>query len=229
MAETNYDTASGLSTSQAERGPRVSEEVRAKGEAGWGELLRRPVRVLRRRLASSLFLSFLVTQDLGGSWALAQLDAVLVSTPSQIRFGCTLARKAFSASEFNGRTARIIRLTAQQRWDQLPGDSRDPRPPATPNAPSTAPPVSWTRLASAGGLQAPSASPEQAAGRQLSARGSSARPLGPGSPPRLARSAPQIALPLPSTLAAVCLLGYGAYKQNAPALSCQPSPSHVRM
>lgn len=140
MAETNYNTVSGLSTSQAERGPRVSEEVRAKGEAGWGELLRRPVRVLRRRLASSLLLSFLVTQDLGGSWALAQLDAVLVSTPSQIRFGRTLARKAFSASEFNGRTARIIRLTAQQRWDQLPGDSRDPRPPATPNTPSTAPP-----------------------------------------------------------------------------------------
>lgn len=163
MAETNYGTVSGLSTSQAERGPRVSEEVRAKGEAGWGELLRRPVRVLRRRLASSLFLSFLVTQDLGGSWALAQLDAVLVSTPSQIRFGRTLARKAFSASEFNGRTARIIHLTAQQRWTSSRGTAMIPVHLPLPTRPLQLPPFpgpAWLRLAAC-------RLPQQARSRQL--------------------------------------------------------------
>lgn len=156
-------------------------------------------------------------------------DAVLVSTPSQIRFGRTLARKAFSASYFNGRTARIIHLTAQQRWDQLPWDSRDPRPPATPNMPSTAPPCFLDPLGfgwrPAGSLSKPGAGSWAAVVRSWLL---CAAP-GPGSPPRLARSAPQIALPLPSTLAAVRLLGYGAYQQNAPPLSCQPSPSHFRM
>lgn len=162
MAETNYSTVSGLSTSQAERGPRVSEEVRAKGEAGWGELLRRPVRVLRRRLASSLFLSFLVTQDLGGSWALAQLDAVLVSTPSQIRFGHTLVRKAFSASEFNGRTARIIRLTGRGGTSSR-GTAVIPVHPPLPTRPLQLPPFpgpAWLRLAAC-------RLPQQARSRQL--------------------------------------------------------------
>lgn len=153
-------------------------------------------------------------------------DVVFASIPSQIWFERTLPRKAFLASDFNGGTAKIIHLTvgSSSRWTAVV-----PVHLPLPTRPLKLLSISWTRLALAGSLQAHSATPEQAVERLPSARGSSVCPLGPGSPPRLAQSVSRIALPLPSTPRAVCLLEYGAFKQNALALSCTPSPSHFRM